>query len=102
MKRLDELTASEETGLARRSYRVKFWTRKKLKGCNALKRKINPKRVLIEEKENYRWLENLRQSTARGLPATRHCPHCRAPLDVLPALKDGDSFCKRGTSAPGL
>lgn len=42
---------------------VKFWTRKKFKGTNALKRKINPTRVPIEEKESYRWLENLRQST---------------------------------------
>src|SRR5208282_1239753 len=42
---------------------VKFWTRKKFKGCNALKRKINPTRVAIEKKESIRWLENLRQST---------------------------------------
>jgi hypothetical protein len=42
---------------------IKFWTRSKFKGCNALKRKINPTRVPIEEKESYRWLENLRQST---------------------------------------
>jgi len=43
---------------------VKFWSRKKFKGCNALKRSINPTRVPIEQKESYRWLENLRQSTA--------------------------------------
>src|SRR3954470_11717732 len=43
---------------------IKFWSRKKFKGCNALKRKINPTRVPIEEKESFRWLENLRQSTA--------------------------------------
>src|SRR3954470_19521276 len=43
---------------------MKFWTRKKFKGTNALKRKINPTRVPIEEKESVRWLENLRQSTA--------------------------------------
>lgn len=43
---------------------VKFWTRKKFKGCEALKHKINPTRVPIEEKESYRWLENVRQSTA--------------------------------------
>jgi hypothetical protein len=42
---------------------IKFWTRSKFKGCNALKKKINPTRVPIEEKESYRWLENLRQST---------------------------------------
>jgi hypothetical protein len=43
---------------------IKFWTRKQFKGCNALKKKINPTRVPIAEKESIRWLENLRQSTA--------------------------------------
>jgi hypothetical protein len=42
---------------------IKFWTRNKFKGTNALKRKINPTRVPIEEKESVRWLENLRQPT---------------------------------------
>nr|WP_125474257.1 IS4 family transposase [Caballeronia humi] len=42
---------------------VKFWTRSKFKGCNALKKTINPTRVPIEEKESYRWLQNLREST---------------------------------------
>lgn len=42
---------------------IKFWTRKKFKGCNALKNKINPTRTPIEEKESFRWLENLKQST---------------------------------------
>ena len=37
---------------------------KKFKGCDALKKKINPTRVPIEKKESIRWLENLRQSTA--------------------------------------
>jgi len=43
---------------------IKFWTRDKFHGANALKRKVNPTRVPIEQKERYRWLENLRQSTA--------------------------------------
>ena len=42
---------------------AKFWTRKKFKGTNALKRRINPTRVPIEGKESMRWLDNLRQST---------------------------------------
>jgi hypothetical protein len=42
---------------------IKFWTRSKFKGTNALKRKVNPTRVPIEAKESVRWLENLRQST---------------------------------------
>jgi Transposase DNA-binding len=42
---------------------IKFWTRKKFKGTNALKKKINPTRVPIEKKESVRWLENLTQST---------------------------------------
>ena len=53
---------------------VKFWTRKQFKGCNALKKKVNPTRVPIVEKESIRWLENLRQSTAlTGNP--RDCVH---------------------------
>src|SRR5215831_1510895 len=42
---------------------TKFWTRKKFKGTNALKNKINPTRVPIDKKESMRWLENLRQTT---------------------------------------
>jgi hypothetical protein len=41
---------------------VKFWTRASFQGTAALKRKINPTRVPIEQKESFRWLENLRQS----------------------------------------
>lgn len=42
---------------------IKFWTRKKFKGCNELKRHINPTRMPIEGKESYRWLENLKGAT---------------------------------------
>jgi hypothetical protein len=49
---------------------VKFWTRKKFKGTNALKgavaggkHTINTTRIPIEQKESIRWLENLEQST---------------------------------------
>jgi hypothetical protein len=53
---------------------VKFWTREKFKGTAALKKKINPTRVPIEDKESIRWLENLRQSTSLfGDPA--RCVH---------------------------
>jgi transposase-like protein/transposase Tn5 family protein len=53
---------------------MKFWTRKKFKGCNALKKKINPTRVPIEKKESIRWLENLKQSTAL-LNDPQRCVH---------------------------
>lgn len=42
---------------------IKFWTRHKFKGTNALKRKINPTRVAIEQKESYRWVEGLQNAT---------------------------------------
>jgi hypothetical protein len=53
---------------------IKFWTRKQFKGCNALKKKINPTRVPIAGKESIRWLENLRQSTALA-SHPRDCVH---------------------------
>jgi hypothetical protein len=53
---------------------VKFWTRKKFKGTNALRGKVNPTRIPIEQKESIRWLENLKRSTALlGEPA--RCVH---------------------------
>jgi len=39
---------------------VRFWTRKDFKGCNKLKKSINPMRVPIEEKESIRWLKSER------------------------------------------
>ena len=53
---------------------IKFWTRKKFKGCAALKKKINPTRVPIEKKESVRWLENLKQATAL-LNEPERCVH---------------------------
>jgi len=48
---------------------IKFWTRKKFKGTNQLKKRINPTRVPVEEKESIRWIENLKQSTTLlGIP----------------------------------
>ena len=44
---------------------LKFWTRKKFKGTNALKNKINSTRIPIEQKESIRWIESLAQSTKR-------------------------------------
>jgi hypothetical protein len=53
---------------------TKFWTRKKFKGCKALKKRINPTRVPIEEKESICWVENLQQSTAL-LNEPQRCVH---------------------------
>lgn len=53
---------------------IKFWTRDKFKGTNALKKHVNPTRVPIEEKESIRWLQNLEQSTAL-LGAPERCVH---------------------------
>jgi hypothetical protein len=53
---------------------VKFWTRAKFKGTNALKRKVNPTRIPIEQKESIRWLENLKVS-AEPLGEPAGCVH---------------------------
>jgi hypothetical protein len=42
---------------------VKFRTREEFEGTNALKRKVNPTRIPIEQKESVRRLENLKRST---------------------------------------
>ncbi|MBV9840009.1 MAG: hypothetical protein JOY99_00490 [Sphingomonadaceae bacterium] len=43
---------------------ARFWTRARFKGLLALKRQVTQTRVPIETKENMRWLENMRASTA--------------------------------------
>ncbi len=42
---------------------IKVWTRTNFKGTAAVKRKVNPTRVPIEQKESIRWLDNLRRAT---------------------------------------
>lgn len=42
---------------------IRFWTRQVFKNTTLMKRKINPTRVPIEEKESIKWIENLRVST---------------------------------------
>ena len=53
---------------------VKFRARQKFNGTNALKKRVNPTRIPIEQKESYRWLENLRQS-ARQPGDPPRCVH---------------------------
>ena len=53
---------------------ARFWSRAQFKGCDALKRKINPTRVPIEQKESMRWLDNLRLSTELA-GAPERCVH---------------------------
>ncbi len=43
---------------------IKFWSRDEVHGTHLLKLSINPTRVPIEQRESYRWLEKVRQSTA--------------------------------------
>jgi hypothetical protein len=68
---------------------IKFWTRKNFKGTDALKKKINPTRVPIGQKESVRWLENLKQSTAiLGAPRGAFISAVRTSVDRLAG--DGD------------
>jgi len=53
---------------------IKFWTRPQFKGARTLKRKINPTRVPIDQKESIRWLECMRQSVAL-FGAPERCIH---------------------------
>lgn len=62
------------TGLPLGLAAVKLWTRDQFKGCNALKKKVNPTRMPIQGKESQRWLDNVRQSTAL-LARPENCVH---------------------------
>lgn len=53
---------------------IKLWTRKKFKGTRELKSHINPTRVPIEQKESFRWIENIRQ-TNDLLSIPENCVH---------------------------
>ncbi|MGF6297580.1 hypothetical protein OKW43_007726 [Paraburkholderia sp. WC7.3g] len=44
---------------------IKFWSRKEFKGTATRRSKVNFTRIPIEQKESFRWIENLRQSTTR-------------------------------------
>ena len=56
--------AVTEAGLPLGLSAVKFWTRKEFKGTNEMKRRINPTRIPIGEKESVRWVDNLIETTA--------------------------------------
>lgn len=66
--------AVTEAGLPLGLAAVRFWTRKEFKGANALKRRINPTRVPIDEKESNCWVENLIETTA-ALGEPSRCVH---------------------------
>lgn len=53
---------------------AKFWSRSKFKGTAELKRRINPTRIPIDQKESIRWLDNLRLSTELA-GAPERCVH---------------------------
>jgi hypothetical protein len=68
------LIGTEGEGLPLGLTAAKFWSRDKFKGTRALKRKINPTRVPIEQKESMRWLDNMRLSTELS-GAPERCVH---------------------------
>ncbi|MFL9998942.1 IS4 family transposase [Paraburkholderia sediminicola] len=44
---------------------IKFWSRQEFKDTATRRSKVNFTRIPIEQKESFRWIENLRQSTTR-------------------------------------
>ncbi len=44
---------------------IKFWSRKEFKDTATRRSKVNFTRIPIGQKESFRWIENLRQSTSR-------------------------------------
>lgn len=53
---------------------IKFWSRKEFKDTRTKRSKVNFTRIPIEQKESFRWIENLRQSTTR-LGDPNRCVH---------------------------
>jgi hypothetical protein len=53
---------------------IKFWSRKEFKDTTTRRSKVNFTRIPIEQKESFRWIENLRQSTTR-LGEPDRCVH---------------------------
>jgi hypothetical protein len=53
---------------------AKFWSRDTFTGTPAIRRKINPTRVPIAQKESTRWLDKLRRSTELS-GAPERCVH---------------------------
>jgi hypothetical protein len=53
---------------------IKFWSRKQFKDTARRRSKVNFTRIPIEQKESFRWIENLRQSTTR-LGEPDRCVH---------------------------
>ena len=66
--------AVTEAGLPLGLAAVKFWTRQEFKGCNELKRRVNPTRIPIGQKESVRWVDNLVDTTAL-LSEPMRCVH---------------------------
>ena len=66
--------AVTEAGLPLGLSAVKFWTRQEFKGCNELRRRVNPTRIPIGQKESVRWVENLVDTIAR-LGEPQRCVH---------------------------
>ena len=54
---------------------IKFWSREKIKGANALKKRINPTRVPIEQKESMRWLDKSAAVDRRCSSGLLTCVH---------------------------
>ncbi len=78
---------------------IKFWTRDKFHGANALKRTINPTRVPIQQKESYRWLENVKPRRAEGHRAYRRSRerHLRTVLYGSRCRRGVGSFAHRSS-----
>lgn len=61
---------------------IKFWTRENFKGSNAVRRKIIPTRVPIEQMKKMRWLQNLQSSTKLLCETEGECAY-RRPREIF-------------------
>lgn len=73
---------------------IKFWSRKEFKDTASRRSKVNFTRIPIEQKESFRWIESLRQSTTR-LGEPDRCVHVGdRESDIFELF---DAACELGT-----
>lgn len=75
--------AVTEAGLPLALSAVKVWMRQEFKGCNELKRRVNPTRIPIGQKESVWWVDNLAAPSHAKSPQMSEVECTKRPLQFF-------------------